>query len=303
MAIAALNLDLERLSRWFLNNHLSLNLQKSTAICFTNRNGTINTSNLTINGQIITLSPSVKLLGIHLDSALSWITHVEFLQSALSKQVYLLSTFKCCLPVHCLKQLYFAHFHSRLTYGLLLFGSANKSTLKPLIILQKKAIRATMRASFNAHSLPLLKSLNTLTLEDLYKQQNLIFMHRFVNNLLPLHLRDFFISPLLRVRPSSERLGMMVDIVRYNKQKPWTHISIGGLPFSIFCPGVSGPNLDVVILFLSLGEIVSWDTHRPRVAWWCRVVGWVSRLCGVMGVFVFVLFHSSVHVYICNSSM
>ena len=118
MAIAALNLDLERLSRWFLNNHLSLNLQKSTAICFTNRNGTINTSNLTINEQKITLSPSVKLLGIYLDSALSWITHVEFLQSALSKQVYLLSAFKRCLPVHCLKQLYFAHFHSRLTYGL-----------------------------------------------------------------------------------------------------------------------------------------------------------------------------------------
>ena len=149
-----------------------------------------------------------------------------------------------------------------------------------------------MRASFNAHSLPLLKSLNTLTLEDLYKQQNLIFMHRFVNNLLPLHLRDFFISPLLRVRPSSERLGMMVDIVRYNKQKTLnSYLHRGPSLFNLLPRGVrADPRRSQITSFFRRDRLLRYSQAQGRLGMSCGGVGVPALRCDGGVCFCFVSF-------------
>ena len=44
-----------------------------------------------------------------------------------------------------------------LTYGVLLWGSGNKSHLKMIDIIQKGAIRNIMKAKYNYHTLPFFK--------------------------------------------------------------------------------------------------------------------------------------------------
>ena len=66
------------------------------------------------------------------------------------------------------------------------------STLKPLTILQKKAVRLICFSEVNAHSSPLFLKLEILKLSDLIFLQNALFMHDFHADVLPPVFRDFF---------------------------------------------------------------------------------------------------------------
>ena len=70
----------------------------------------------------------------------------------------------------------------------------------------------------HAHSLPLLKSVGSLTLFDLHKFHLLKLIHRFINNKLPALFSQFFISSS-RTRPPSLRLGPQAPILPYRSQK------------------------------------------------------------------------------------
>ena len=50
---------------------------------------------------------------------------------------------------------------------------------------QKKALRAITFTKWNAHTTPLFKHLNILTVYDINKLQILCFVYKAVNNLLP----------------------------------------------------------------------------------------------------------------------
>ena len=62
-----------------------------------------------------------------------------------------------------------------MTYGLLLWGSAHKSKIKALEILQNRAIRTIAKAKYNDHSAPIYKKLDILKISDLYALQLNIF--------------------------------------------------------------------------------------------------------------------------------
>ena len=83
---------------------------------------------------------------------------------------------------------------------------------------KKKAIRSVCSANYNAHSLPLLKSVGSLTLFDLHKFHLLKLIHRFINNKLPALFSQVFI-PSSRTRPPSLRLGPQAPILPYRSQK------------------------------------------------------------------------------------
>ena len=68
------------------------------------------------------------------------------------------------------------------------------STLKPLTILQKKAIRLITFSDFNARSSPLFFNLEILKFTDVVFLQNALFMHDFHSNVLPPVFLDFFNS-------------------------------------------------------------------------------------------------------------
>ena len=138
--IHSLNTDLNTFSAWCNQNFLKVNIQKTKAICLKKRTTRPNLSiPLIFNNVPIPFSDSVQLLGIHLDPDLCWNAHISYLHKDLAKICYLLNTLKHILPKASLKQLYFALFFSKLSYGLLLYGSATKTLLSPLFILQKKS--------------------------------------------------------------------------------------------------------------------------------------------------------------------
>jgi len=65
--------------------------------------------------------------------------HICYLCDSLSKNVFIIKSVKNIFSSHVLWNIYFAYFHSRLRYGIILWGGAKESV--KVLQIQKKVIR------------------------------------------------------------------------------------------------------------------------------------------------------------------
>jgi hypothetical protein len=76
--------------------------------------------------------------------------------------------------------------HSVISYGIIIYGCANKSNIEKLIIKQKHAIHTICNSSYRAHTAPLFKQHKILPIEKLIQFSSIKFMHNFHLKQLPL---------------------------------------------------------------------------------------------------------------------
>jgi hypothetical protein len=131
----------------------------------------IGSGNATLDQQ------SFKLLGVLLDENLTFDPHIKVLLSKLSKSIYIINKVKHFLPFSALKSLYFALFHSHLTYCPIIAGCATKSNIDKVFKLQKKVIRIISNANYNAHTAPLFEQHKIMPYHTIITQASLHLMH------------------------------------------------------------------------------------------------------------------------------
>lgn len=90
-----------------------------------------------------------------------------------------------------LVSIYYAIFHSLLSYGSLGLGQ-NTKNLRRLSKLQKKAIRLITFSKYNAHTNPLFNDMKILKLNDLIAVENCLFLSKCLNKTLPDIFDNFF---------------------------------------------------------------------------------------------------------------
>ena len=93
-----------------------------------------------------------------------------------------------------LVQLYHAIIVSFSSYGCVVLGNTYDHNIKPLQIIQRKAIRLITFSNFDAHTSPLFAKLNLLKLQDNLKLQTLFFMQQFNTGKLPKIFDSFFVK-------------------------------------------------------------------------------------------------------------
>ena len=128
---------------------------------------------------------SLKILGVNLDPNLSLSEHIKIQHSKISRSVYTLNKLKNDLPKPTLKLIYMAHIHSYLNYCSNILCMTNASTIKPLVTLQKKAIRIINKSEFHAHTAPLFKNEGILPIKKLIDYNAYLFMFDFIHKNLP----------------------------------------------------------------------------------------------------------------------
>ena len=141
--------------------------------------------NMVINTETLQSSSCIKYLGIYIDSHLSWKNHVEFIAKKIKRNTGLLSKMRHYVSINILKDMYYSLIHPFLVYGIMSWGNTYETTLKPLYILQKKALRMITFSSFYHPSSPLYKSLEIIKLPELIKLTVAIFMYKYYYNMLP----------------------------------------------------------------------------------------------------------------------
>ena len=145
-----------------------------------------------INGKEIGLVSKTKFLGIIIDQHLEWKYHIDMCKKKISSGNYVLKSLKNILTTSILTTIYNSMIHPYISYGLMLWGSAYKSYLHTIEILQKKAIRNVHKTKYNENTMPLFRSSKLLRLEDMYKLQFFMFMFSYYRNILPSPLYSLF---------------------------------------------------------------------------------------------------------------
>ena len=135
------NKQLAILYDWLCANRLSLNVAKTEFTIFRPPNVPLtNRITLTLAQTTIFESLKVKYLGIILDSRLTWKIHIDELCKKLGRTVGMLFKIRHQCNKNVLRSLYFSLFESHLSYGIPVWGSANRALTQKLFVLQKRLL-------------------------------------------------------------------------------------------------------------------------------------------------------------------
>ena len=177
-----MQLDLNNLSAWLKSNQLKLNVSKMRYILF-NREGLYPNVDLEVDSELIGPAKEFKFLGLTLDSELKFESHYLGLYEKLSKARFLIRSLSKYLPSDCLRILYYAYYHSHLTYCLMVWWPlVSKSAQEMIQKLQKRIVRAVCKVNFRAHCMPLFKREKIIVVQDQIVVENCKLMHRIYNN-------------------------------------------------------------------------------------------------------------------------
>ena len=128
---------------------------------------------------------SARLLGIQIDAKLDLKYHFELLHRKVSRAIFCLNQMKHILDKQHLKLLYNSYIKSHIEYCCNIFCLANKSYIKPILLLQKRAIRIICGANYRDHTQPLFKYERILPINELIKFNTFKFMFDYRNDFIP----------------------------------------------------------------------------------------------------------------------
>jgi hypothetical protein len=141
------NNAVKEIFQWVSSNKLSINKSKTVLLQFHPNNASHQLSSplIYLNGKSIVPQDNTKFLGIMIDNRLKWDVHINMVCKKISSGCFLIKRMMQICDLATAKLVYYAYIHSRLTYGILLWGLSKHT--KRLFILQKRAIRNLALAS------------------------------------------------------------------------------------------------------------------------------------------------------------
>ena len=209
-----MNIDLKKLSQWLSANKISLNADKTELILFKPKSCPQDlTTKLKINRHRLYPSTFIKYLGIYLDSNLSWSHQVDELSKKLRKATGALSKLRHFVPKPLLLSIYHAIFSSHLRYGCQIWGQRKTQITKRILLLQKSALRLITFSPSQSPSLPLFAELKILTIFDLVKYLNTLFVHQALNTKLPPQVCNTFnfTKPIHNLNTRGSSIGLLTQ--------------------------------------------------------------------------------------------
>ena len=203
--------DLNNLSNWYRANQLSLHPSKSYFMIFsTNRNIYSHLPKTSDNLPYLPLffnnnepgetditkislvkmipdgkDKSIRMLGVLLDNKLNLSEHCKFLHGKISRSLFSLNQVKGILNKECMKLVFNAHVQSHLEYCSNILSMAPEQYLKPLKVVQKKALRIVCGKKYNEHTRQLFKKEKILPLAQLIEFNMIKFMADYKLGRLP----------------------------------------------------------------------------------------------------------------------
>ena len=138
LLLNTLNTELLIVADWIKSNKLSLNLDKTNYMLFSNAIDYLPGQIMFDNIPLKRVHYS-KFLGIIIDEDLTWKPHINNVCTIVSRNIGIINKLKLCFPKTTLLTLYYALIYPYLNYGILAWGNACKTLLDRILLLQKKS--------------------------------------------------------------------------------------------------------------------------------------------------------------------
>ena len=225
----AINNGLENIDEWLKANRLSLNVEKTSYMLFSNKKST-DCPIFKIRNQILSNVSNAKFLGIHLDDKLSFKNHVDTLCKKLSQSLGAFRKIAFYLPEFIKTKLYYSLIYSRLSYGILAWGRSGKVNNKKIQALQDRALKI-LNLEYTNHSF--------LDFNSIYEYSSQTKLHNILNR----NHHSYFRDKLSNLTPShnhhtrgvlegnfeipSHRTSKIESSFLYNSIKIWNKTPAG----------------------------------------------------------------------------
>ena len=142
--------SIQLLESWFAKNGLEMNRKKTEIISFQPiQNTTYLRNDIEIDNDKFELSDCTKFLGVYIDSNFRFCQHINYLRKKLSSVIFAINELKFVLDEKALKMVYYANFHSLISYGGIFWVDTINS--KKFFVLQKKALRLMLKLHYLEH--------------------------------------------------------------------------------------------------------------------------------------------------------
>ena len=112
---------------------------------------------------------SFKLVGVHLDASLSWKYHADYVRKKVLGILHMMKKSKNYIPVAMKKMIFSALIQSQLSYCIGIWGGASESVIKPLVKIQKRALRLVNESHHIKHCDPMFASIGCLKFRDMHR--------------------------------------------------------------------------------------------------------------------------------------
>lgn len=180
---------LRSVAEWLNDNLLTLNVNKTKYITFSAslrsqpkdtfniKFHTCSNSGYTCCCLPLTRADSIKYLGVHLDSTLSWSTHIDILTSRTRKIMPILRKLRNSADLTTLRMVYFALAQSILNYCIPAWGGACVSHLLKLERAQRAVLKVMTRKPFRYPTTQLYLDCEVLSVRQLYVLQVMLRKH------------------------------------------------------------------------------------------------------------------------------
>ena len=135
--LGTINTELNHICDWIKANKLSLNLQKTNFMLFSNSISTL-PGQVMLNNTVIEKVTQTKFLGVTIDEKLTWKPHTDNICKIISRNIGIINKLKSYFPIRILLTLYSTLILPFLNYGVLAWGNSLITQLQKILLLQKK---------------------------------------------------------------------------------------------------------------------------------------------------------------------
>ena len=163
------NNDLAIIAEWLKVIKLSLNIKKTHFMCFSAKNKPSPCISLQIDGEALAEVNKSKFLGVIIDNKLSWKDHISFVCRKVARGIGVIIKARKVLHSESMKCLYYSFIYPYMIYCNQVWGSACKTNIEPLLILQKRVMRIILGVHPRSPSEPLFITLKFLSCENIFK--------------------------------------------------------------------------------------------------------------------------------------
>ena len=172
-----------------------MNTSKTELIIFKSKwNNSSYDYDLKINGAKLTISPSAKYLGVHIDQHLSWNVQIKNLLPKLNGANGMLAKIRHSVSHQLLISIYHALFQSHINYAAQVWGQPSSDLKNKINTAQNKAMRIINFKGPRETENPLYSENSILKLPDLVHLQNFTLILRHYKGLTPRGINKLFVK-------------------------------------------------------------------------------------------------------------
>ena len=222
-----INNELPKLQEWLNANRLSLNLDKTFTLLFSNRYADIDPELMVIySNEAVKFKDKGEFLGLTIDDNLRFNTHIQVISNKISKSVGIFYRLRHCVPRRVHLNLYYTMVYPYLLYGNIVWGGTSVQHIRSLQLLQKKIVRIITNSGYLEHTSPLFKQMKILKIIDLHRYLLCIYMFTLKqnNHRMFVFTHGHYTRNRNNARPSFQRLTLTQKSLSFAAPQAWNDL-------------------------------------------------------------------------------